>query len=172
MKSRPKLRITAILCMGILLYCICGLTTRAQEQVPDTTESGQITELNQIMTATEDIEAKELPDESSQTVHSYQSGDSIFVTGETEDGWYQVRYQDTIGYIPAAQTDEMELDVEALDAEFEAELEEGIMFVEEVERQRAENKRTIIWGTVIGILVIAIFVVGIVSAVKGRDMEE
>lgn len=172
MKNKPKLRITAILCMGILLYCSCGLTIRANEQMQDTAEGNRITELNQIMTAAEDIEAKELPDESAQTVHSYKSGDSIFVIGETADGWYQIRYQDTIGYIPATQTEEVEFDVEALDAEFEAEIEEGTMFVEEVERQRAENKRTIIWGTVIVLLVIAIFAVGIVSAVKNRGKEE
>ena len=172
MRNRPKLRITAILCMCILLYCSCGLTTRANEQAQDTVDGSRITELNQIMTAAEDIEAKELPDESSQTVHSYQVGDNIFVTGETPNGWYRVRYQDTIGYIPVIKADEMELDVEALDAEFAVNLEEGTMFVEEVERQRAENKRTKIWGTVIVLLVIAIFAVGIVSAVKNKDKEE
>lgn len=170
MKNRPILRVAAILCIGILMYCSCGLAVRAQEQ--DEGDGIQVTALGKIMVATEDVEAKELPEESAQTVISYQNGDNIFVIGETADGWYQVRYQDTIGYIPAGQAEEMELDVEALDAEFEAELEEGTLFVEEVERQRAEHRRTIIWGTVIAVIVIAIFVVGIVSAVKSREEEE
>ncbi len=64
-----------------------------------------------------------------------------------------------------------------LDAEFAALEEESILIVEEVERQRAQARRSKIWGVVIIALVCGIFGVGIVSSLSdkkedGKDSSE
>lgn len=165
--------------IGLILACAVGMTAYAQEQLqPDgyilaleeaTAENiPGVTELNKIMVASEDVDAKAVPDSSAQTVTRYHSGDSIFVTGETQDGWYRIKYQDVTGYVQAGQVSEMEVDVEALGEEFAVEEAEGALVVEAVERQRDESRRSKVWGTVIVLLVVGIFGTGIVSVVKAR----
>ena len=60
---------------------------------------------------------------------------------------------------------------EELDAEFSHLEEESAMIVEEVERQREEARRSKIWGTVIILLVMGIFGMGVVSTVKDKKAE-
>ena len=142
---------------------------RAQEQV-----SGEAASLNQFMTAQKRVEAKASPESGAETVITYEAGDTIFVTGETEDGWYTVLYQGKTGYIPGdvkENLQEVSLDVAALDAEMEAEVAEAKLVVEEVERYRAEAKRSRIWGIVILVLVIAIFAVGIISTIRVKKQK-
>ncbi len=59
-----------------------------------------------------------------------------------------------------------------LDAEFAALEEESILIVEEVERQRAQARRSKIWGVVIIALVCGIFGVGIVSSLSDKKEDE
>ncbi len=66
----------------------------------------------------------------------------------------------------------MNRDVAALDAEMEAEIAEAKLVVEEVERYRAEAKRSRIWGVVIVLLVVAIFAVGIISTIQVKKQKE
>ncbi|GFI48012.1 hypothetical protein IMSAGC019_03338 [Lachnospiraceae bacterium] len=137
--------------------------------------SGDVTSLNQFMTAQERVEAKASPDDSAETIITYEVGDTIFITGETEDGWYIVLYQGKTGYIPVdvkENLQEVNLDVAALDAEMEAEIAEAKLVVEEVERYRAEAKRSRIWGVVIVLLVVAIFAVGIISTIQVKKQKE
>ena len=67
---------------------------------------------------------------------------------ETED-------QGTAGLVEAGLDEEM--------AEVEV---EGKILVEEVERQREEEKRSGIWGAVIILLIVGVFVTGIISVMK------
>lgn len=46
------------------------------------------------------------------------------------------------------------------------------MVVEEVERYRAEAKRSRIWGTVIVLLIAGIFAVGVISTRKSKKNSE
>ncbi len=59
-------------------------------------------------------------------------------------------------------------DSTALDAEFAELEEESVLIVEEVERQRAEARRSKIWGAIIIVLVMCIFSIGIVSTNKDK----
>ena len=58
-----------------------------------------------------------------------------------------------------------------LDAEFSNLEEESVMIMEEVERQREEARRSKIWGAVIIVLVLGIFSMGIVPALKDKKEE-
>ena len=89
-------------------------------------------------------------------------------------------YQGKTGYLNKSTSEKSlqktEIDVEALDAEMEKEQIESKMIVEETERQRAEARRSKIWGAVIVLLVLGIFATGIVSTIqaekKKKDIEE
>ena len=151
--------IIAVFLAIVYLGSIATLQAEAEESV----QKEGIAELNQIMVADEAFEAKELPDDNSASVITYQSGQSVFVTGETADGWYKVSYQDKEGYVRKSLLFIQEFDVEGLDKEFqELEMESKIL-VEEVERYRTEARRSRIWGIVIVLLVAGIFVTGIIS---------
>lgn len=67
----------------------------------------------------------------------------------------------------AKQIQQLENSAE-LDVEFSNLEEESVMIVEEVERQREEARRSKIWGAVIILLVMGIFGMGVVSAIKDR----
>ncbi|MDO4305105.1 MAG: SH3 domain-containing protein, partial [Bacillota bacterium] len=136
------------------------------------TEEVEITELNQIMQAVEEVEAKAAPEDTSEIVITYAAGAPVYVTGETTDGWYKVFYQDKEGFVHKSELTETELDVSTLDEELEAAEEESKMVVEEVERYRAEIKRSRIWGTIIVLLVVGIFATGIISTVRAEKEEK
>ncbi len=126
----------------------------------------EINELNQIMAAKDKLEAREIPDDNGKVTITYESGAPVFVTGETANGWYRVSYQDKIGYVHKSALTAQELDTEGLDKEMQQAQEESRLVVEEVERYRAEARRSRIWGTVIVLLVAGIFATGIISTVK------
>lgn len=155
--------------------------------------AGEI-QVRQIMTAMQNLDAKAEPDSNAETIFSYDAGASVLVIDERQDGWYVVYYQGKTGYInkntpvdpstfigqdtsddPSTSQEVLvaqEMDVEALDAEMEALQVENKIIVEEVERQREEAHRSKIWGTVIVLLVIAIFAVGIVSTVLAEKKKK
>lgn len=138
----------------------------------------EVTELSQFLIAKDKIEAKAEPDEKAETVITYDAGSTIYVTGQTQEGWISVSYQGQTGYInmniPEIRDnlEENEIDIAALDKEMEAEIAEGKMIIEEVERYRAEKKRSRIWGTVIVLLIAGLFTMGIVSGLQAEKAKK
>lgn len=65
-----------------------------------------------------------------------------------------------------------EINTAGLDAEMEVVEAESKMVVEEVERYRAETKRSKVWGTVIVLLIAGIFAVGVISTRKSKKNSE
>lgn len=165
-------KILMALLVAVFILSAFDLSAKAEEA------SGEVsvTEMNQVMTIMNDCEARELPDSSAAVVQSYTAGDSVWVVGETQDGWYKISYQGKESYIPKDSTTDLQVEVEGqgtvdlveagLDGELAAVEAEGKMLVEEVERQRTEAKRSRIWTIVIVVLIIGIFVTGIISTVK------
>jgi len=173
-KKNPAVKkglLMALIGAAIVLSSPAAVRVQAQEEAADA-GSFEISERNQIMNAKEDLEVKAAPDETAETVFRYQGGDNVYVTGQTSDGWYRVRYQDMVGYIQSAQVAELELDVAALNEEFAVEEMEGALVVEEVERYRTEARRSRIWGTIIILLVAGVFATGIISTVRSGKKKE
>lgn len=160
-----------LFCMLLTMLCIAGMAPLAVS-ASEAAKEVEITELNQIMQAVEEVEAKAAPEENSEIVITYSAGAPVYVTGETTDGWYKVFYQDKEGFVRKSELTEAELDVASLDEEMEAAEEESKMVVEEVERYRAEVRRSRIWGTIIVLLVVGIFATGIISTVKAEKEEK
>ena len=166
--------LTAIIIgFGILLCPVVSFSAQANEAdlSGEVSEENMTTEYSRIVTAVGAVDAREEPDENAAVTISYHDGDHIYVTEQTADGWYRVRYQDLTGYVRREQVAEIELD-----EEFAVEEAEGKLVVEEVERQRTEVRRSRIWGAVIILLVLGVFATGIISAAgngaKGADRNE
>lgn len=127
-----------------------------------------------VMKAEEAIAMKEKPEKSAETLMTFEKDSLIFVTDETENGWYYVQYQDMEGYVEKSGLVVQEIDIEGLDAEMAANEAETKFVMEVVEKYRADARRSKIWGAVIIFLVAGIFGVGIFSAVRSNknDGEE
>lgn len=159
-------------------FGIFGIKAKAEEPADG------ITPMNQIMTAAVDCEAKEEPDENAASVMEYAAGASVWITGETESGWYKVSFQGKEGFIKKENVTGMQVKTEDgemvalgetnLDAEMAAMEAEGEMLVEEIERQRSEKKSSNVWIVIIGVLIVGIFATGIISTVKsgGKQKQE
>ena len=179
-KEYIKTKMRRILIAAGMLYGILGMKTSAicvqaaqgGQEADVMQDESQSMSHNQLMMAEQDVDMKAEPDAESQTLMIYKKGDLVFSTGETGDGWYLVIYQDKTGYVEKEALSAQELDVDALDAEVALQEQEGKLVMETVEKYRAEAKRSKIWGGVIITLVVAIFAVGIFSAVKAKKEED
>ncbi len=153
---------------GVLLAMLCvlfvgGVSIRAQE--PETMEDKIA--INALITADTDIEARSEPDEGAAVVLQISQGQSLLVVGESGN-WYQIFYQGQYAYVPKENVKVQDMDLEALEEEMSREAEEGAAFIESLEMHRSAARRTRIWGAVIIVLILAILVVGVVSAIKKK----
>ena len=161
--------VSAILCGGLMCFfhpAICANAAQSDEITQENQNSTEISELSQIMVANEVATMKSEPDNSSETLMTYDKDALVFVIGETTNGWYFVTYQEKEGYVQKDLLRLQEIDVEELDAEMAANAEEAKFVVEAVEKYRSEARRSKIWGSIIIVLVISIFAIGIISTVK------
>ena len=163
MKSYKKISKLVLLLMMVVFLWVPSISAYAEVQV---------TELSKLMAAKSATDAFAEPEEQSEVVFSYEAEGSVLVTGETTDGWYRVVYQDKVGFVKKTDLKDANIDVAALDEEFEAEEIEGKIFVEEVERIRAQITRSRIWGTIIVLLIVGIFGSGIYSTVKSEQKKK
>ena len=125
-----------------------------------------------LMMLAEDTPARENPDEEAAVVVELPAGAQLLVTGE-EDGWYEIFYQGKTAYVPmASATASTQVDQEALDEEMHRVEEEGAAFVEALEAQRKAAQRSRIWQIIIIVLIVAVFLTGVVSAVKSAKAED
>ena len=145
------------------------------DQTAEETEESAGTAVNlqgSLMMLTESVEAKEAPEESAAAVAELPEGSQLLVTGE-ENGWYQIFYQGKTAYVPSdAVVASTEVDQEALDQEMQKAEEEGTAFVESLETQRAAAQRSRIWQIVIIVLIAAVFITGVISAVKSAKTDK
>lgn len=136
----------------------------------------QATEAEGVMTlqkTVKDTEIKESPEDSAETLREIEEGTGVIVYGEPQDSWSRVEYDGVSGYM---ESEALELymaddEEEALEQEFETVQEETVRTVEESELIRKSRRTSAIWGGVIAVLVAAIFVVGVVSAIKKEKGE-
>ena len=141
-------------------------------QIIDESAAAETNLAGSLMMLTEDTQARENPDEGAAVVVDLSAGAQLLVTGE-KDGWYEIFYQGKIAYVPmASATVSTEVDQEALDEEMRREEEEGAAFVESLEAQRKAAKRSRVWQIIIIVLIVAVFLTGVMSAVKGAKAND
>lgn len=153
-------------CVMMGLVLVMGM--RVSVQAAEADNSGAMT----LQQTTKDAEIKEAPDSSAETLSDLEKGTAVIVYGEPQDSWSQVEYQGVKGYIESNALEAYSAidDVEELDQEFEAVEEETIRIIDEHELVQKSKRTSIIWGVIIAVLILGIFAVGIVSALK-KDKE-
>ena len=130
-----------------------------------------------MVTTTEAVEAKVSPQDDAEVFQSFPQGQNLLVVEILEDKWYKIAYQNEYGYVKQAVTVENTVFVEeqtGVEEERQEISDETTVLVEVLEEEQTDTKRTLIWGLIIGILVIAIMAVGVWGKIKEdrKNMEE
>lgn len=124
---------------------------------------------NRLLVAEETITVYSSENEKSEVLVEYHKGDFILVTGETPNGWMKVSYQGNTGYCKAeSKMSEFEIDSNEIDSEMELIEEEGELLSETVEVSKANTRSTIIWVSVIAVLILGIVLVSILENKRKR----
>lgn len=151
----------SVLCMAAVgVLCLLGMKMPAQAVEPE----GAMT----LQQTVKDTEIKESPDEDAETLMEIKEGTGVIVHGESQASWSRVEYGGVSGYMEssALETYMADSEVEELKQEFEKAQEEIVRTVDESELIQKSKRTSAIWGGVIAVLVVAIFAVGVVSAIK------
>ncbi len=163
MKIVNKIR-TGIFAMAVL-FVLTGFGAQAAENTQFVKDT--------VWEAADDVTVREEPDNSTKAVGELEAGTPVVVSEDEKDGWCKVKNQTLEGYV---QTSDLQVvnaeDAEALKQEFGVNDEFGSMVLEEYDYQKKQKRTSLIWGVVIGVLVIAIFAVGIVSAINSNKAEQ
>ncbi len=163
MKNTKKYGMAGLLGMFIAMMTI--LPVKANEAVVGTLQQ-----------TVQETEIKKEPDNASDTLEKLSEGCAVVVYGEPEDSWSKVEYHGITGYIKSETLEMYGAEYsEEMEQEFQTVEEEMTRKADEYELMQKEKRTATIWGTVIAVLVIAIFAVGIVSAIKqskGKEEEE
>lgn len=155
---------TSILMMA-MLFVLTGFGVQAAEDVRFAVDT--------VWEAADNVTVREEPDSKSKTTGKLEAGTPVVVSEDEQDGWCKVRNQTVEGYV---QTSDLQIvnaaNAEALKQEFGVNDEFGSMVLEEYDYQKKQKRTSLIWGVVIAVLVVAIFAVGIVSAIHSNKAEQ
>jgi hypothetical protein len=113
-----------------------------------------------------DTSVYESPDENSAAVGEFTDGMYVILQEDPDNGWVKAKYQDIIGYIKTATIEGQ--DTAELDKEFENVSNTNLRLFENLELGESQHRQKIIWGVVIGVLVVALFAVGIITGLKNK----
>lgn len=156
----------------VILILVCKTVSYAAEfPALDVELEEGITPVSGLMQTNKYTQGYERPDTQSTIVTEIAKGQSVMVSGMTEDGWFQVVYQGKRMYV---EKDYLEEDAgsEALQNEM-SELEKlrASEAVHDIQT-RKEILRGRIWGAVIMSLIAGIFIVGIIAVIRSDKEDE
>lgn len=153
---------------GLLAVCVLLILTGTGVRAAEMTQFVTGT----VWKAVADTDVMEAADEESDKVGALKVGDAVFITEDEKDGWCKIQNQSVEGYIRVSALQILGAEkIEQIDQEFQAAEQFNSEVMNEYEYLQERRRTTIIWGCVIGGLVMAIFIVGIVSAVKNNQKE-
>ncbi|MCM1183093.1 MAG: hypothetical protein NC337_06950 [Roseburia sp.] len=137
------------------LLCAAPCVHAAQEEIA----------ANLLLKLREKAVLYEAPDETAAVVGELPEGTPVISMEASSDGWIRVMYRELEGYT-LLHSIEIEKN-EALVAEFEQLSNESRMIFEVIENRKTQERQSLMWGIVIVMLVISVFVVGIGSTIAG-----
>lgn len=169
--SEIKLRIYRFSILAIIAFSACGNIAYANGiEKPSVELEAGLTPQNGMMQTKTDTSGYEKPDNKSLVVEEIKKGQSVMLSGKTENGWCQVVYQGRTMYV---QENSLE---ETVNEELSNELQElEKLRLAEAEwdiKVRKEVLRSRIWGTVIVVLIVGIFAAGMVSVIRADKGEK
>lgn len=146
-----------------ILLIAMRIQAKAAEEIPE----------NSLWQISRNVEVKEEAAESAEKVGNLEKGTPVIVLENVEDNWCKIQYQEILGYV---QRDCLEAygieQSEALEQEFMQVQEENIQFEDEYDLEQEQVKSTDIWKAMIIVFIVAIFGIGIFSALKGNKEDD
>lgn len=166
-----KRRLSRIVCVLVMLY-VMGMTVCAAgagkienaEEKSNEIKSIEIKK-DMVLQTNDNAELHSKPDSASATEDILQSGTPVIVDEAEKDGWCHVVFQEKSGYIQTSFLVSLGNE-DVLASEFRNVEEENRLAYQEAEAAKQHIVSTRIWGSIIIVLVAAIFGVGIASALK------
>jgi hypothetical protein len=111
-----------------------------------------------------DTKVYESPDESASIVGELGEGTGVIAKEDPDNGWVKVKYQDIVGYVKIGTIAGQ--DTADLNQEFEEISNDNRLIFEIMEYTKSQKLQNIIWGVIIGGLVVALFAVGIITGLN------
>lgn len=142
--------------LGIIMVWLLGTMTVAA------TQSTEI-DANILLEITQDTQLYEQPDTQAAVVGTLEKGTPVFSVEASKENWCKVSYQELSGYVPISTI--RIYNSEELEQELKQAGESNKLLFEEIEYVKTQKQEKIMWGSVIVVLVAAMFTVGIASAV-------
>lgn len=166
-----KLRVNGFIILTAIALMVCGNIAYATGiEEPSVELEAGLTPQNGMMQTKTDTSGHEEPDNKSLVVEEIKKGQSVMLSGKTENGWFQVVYQGKTMYV---QENSLE---ETVNEELSNELQElEKLRLAEAEwdiKARKEALRSRIWGTVIVVLIVGVFAAGMVSVIRAEKSEK
>lgn len=158
-----KLMHKLIFALLTLLIVLSVRTTAKAEEV--TVSKGNVYEVAQ------KTELKQENSDSAKTICMLEAGTTVVVTDEQAGEWCKISADGKEGFVKVQSLKAIG-NVDALNEEFKGMKADYENFYEEILELQRQQKITRIWGTVIVVLVVAIFAVGILSAHKKNKEEK
>lgn len=158
-----KKRISSVL-FALFVLLLAGRNVEAAQ--------GGSIEANVLLDVMQEANVYEEMDTNSAVKTTLSPGTPIFSKEASQGEWIQISYQDVIGYVQIENV--CIYGDEELEAEFEQIASLNELLINELEYTDLQKKQKTTWTLIIVALVIAIFAVGIVSAVMKNvhDMEK
>ena len=148
--------VCVLTCLFITILFCAGFSLHARAAEKDENQEAANVQGN-LMAAAVDTVGLEQPKEGAASVVKLQAGTHLLVVGEETNGWCEIYYQGKTAFVPAADmTAATSLDAEALDQEM----------------QRKAIARSKVWRIIIIVLIAAVFVTGLVSALRKPKNDE
>ena len=174
---REGLEIKLFKLLGMLAIVGVMLLLPIQSVLANETEVVEGVSVLDVVKAKGQVEAKAEPDESSETVMTFEDGAMIAVVSDSDAIWYTIGYQGNTYYVKKADTElvpdsPFHQQNDDLDAEFEENYIESKILIEEIDRLQKEARSTRIWAVVIIILVVAIIGINAYLMMKGKKEKE
>ena len=130
----------------------------------------EVVQKGMVFETVKDTKLLEIPETSAETVIVLKAGTPVLVEEEGQNGWCKVSSQEQMGYIMISELKTIG-NQEELDAEF-AKISDTVQLAfDEIVTREQEELQARIWGTIIVVLIIAIFGVSIVSGLRKNKLE-
>lgn len=153
-KTMRKRCIYILLMVLALIQCKC--VCRAQEQV--------------LMEVQQKVDVYEKEDSKSAVIGVLEEGTPVICTeGDTEE-WYRISYQKISGYVLRSELEPYG-DIEEIKEEFNELQEDNDEHFQAIYEEQKQKQSDRVWGSIIGALILLMFVTGICTVQKNRKNE-
>ena len=162
-KVKQVVKKLTLMSVAIFLFWAGKGTTFAAEELQVTKEG--------VYEVSEETPLKEDSKETAKTISTLEAGTVVVVNDYGEGEWCQVSIGELTGYVKISDL-QITGDVEALNEEFKGIKQDYENLYEEIMEMQRQQRISKIWGTVIVLLVVIIFAVGILSGIKKNKEEK